>query len=126
VIAMTLAEIAEALGGRLHAADPDALVTRPLEFDSRHCEPGGLFLALTGEHVDGHDFVDTAIANGAVAAITSAAAAAFRRVLDICFTPALIWLEGSVALSARSVGYCRRAVATSELRRVAPLVSVHT
>lgn len=37
--------------------------------DSRRMGPGGLFVALPGEHVDGHDFVAAAAAAGAAAAI---------------------------------------------------------
>jgi UDP-N-acetylmuramoyl-tripeptide--D-alanyl-D-alanine ligase len=124
VIAMTLAEIAEALGGRLHAADPDALVTRPLEFDSRHCEPGGLFLALTGEHVDGHDFVDTAIANGAVAAIvTREVDAACIVVADGLAALATLATVVSRRLQARIVGITGSSGKTSTKDLVAQLLS---
>jgi UDP-N-acetylmuramoyl-tripeptide--D-alanyl-D-alanine ligase len=40
--------------------------------DSRLANPGCLFVALPGDHADGHDFVDDAIGRGAVAAIISA------------------------------------------------------
>ena len=56
VIPLTLAEVAAAVDGRLVAADPDARVTGPVEFDSRKVSPGGLFVAFPGEKVDGHDF----------------------------------------------------------------------
>ena len=39
------------------------------EFDSRKIKPGMLFIALKGEHTDGHDYIDQALANGAVAVI---------------------------------------------------------
>ena len=39
--------------------------------DSRKIKAGELFVALTGENFDGHGFVATAIAQGAVAAIVS-------------------------------------------------------
>ncbi len=39
--------------------------------DSRTIGAGELFFAVTGERVDGHDFVAAAIANGAVAAVVS-------------------------------------------------------
>ncbi|MGO8673222.1 MAG: UDP-N-acetylmuramoyl-L-alanyl-D-glutamate--2,6-diaminopimelate ligase [Capsulimonadaceae bacterium] len=35
--------------------------------DSRKVEPGGLYIALVGEHSDGHDFIAEATARGAVA-----------------------------------------------------------
>lgn len=37
--------------------------------DSRNAEPGSLFFAFEGEHVDGHDYVDDAFERGAVAAV---------------------------------------------------------
>ncbi len=39
--------------------------------DSRTLSAGDLFFAVTGERVDGHTFVTTALANGAVAAVVS-------------------------------------------------------
>ena len=40
--------------------------------DSREVVPGALFVALRGEHADGHQFVDDALQRGASAAIVSA------------------------------------------------------
>ncbi|MEK2488792.1 UDP-N-acetylmuramoyl-tripeptide--D-alanyl-D-alanine ligase [Kitasatospora purpeofusca] len=71
MIALTLAEVAAAVGGTLTDADPDALVTAPVEVDSRKVRPGGLFAAFVGEHVDGHDYADRALAAGAVAVLAS-------------------------------------------------------
>jgi UDP-N-acetylmuramoyl-tripeptide--D-alanyl-D-alanine ligase len=68
MIAMTLAEIAEAVGGIAHG---DATVTGGAFIDTRAPEPGGLFVALAGERVDGHDFAEQAIAAGAVAVLGS-------------------------------------------------------
>jgi UDP-N-acetylmuramoyl-tripeptide--D-alanyl-D-alanine ligase len=39
--------------------------------DSRHVAHGDLFVALKGERFDGHDFVDQALADGALAALVS-------------------------------------------------------
>lgn len=72
MIPMTLAEIAVATDGVLtNAADPNTVVSGSVEFDSREVSAGGLFVALSGENVDGHDFLDTALANGAVAGLVS-------------------------------------------------------
>ncbi|MFJ5988520.1 UDP-N-acetylmuramoyl-tripeptide--D-alanyl-D-alanine ligase [Lentzea sp. NPDC092896] len=65
MIALTLAEIAEIVGGRLHATDGSPVVTGSIEFDTRKVTEGGLFLALPGERVDGHDFAAQAVASGA-------------------------------------------------------------
>ena len=55
VIPLSLSEIAAVTDGRLHGARGTEVVTA-VEFDSRAIRPGGLFLALPGERVDGHDF----------------------------------------------------------------------
>ncbi|MCG6493160.1 UDP-N-acetylmuramoyl-tripeptide--D-alanyl-D-alanine ligase [Kitasatospora sp. A2-31] len=71
MIALTLAEVAAAVGGTLDGADPATLVTGPVEVDSRKMRPGGLFVAFAGERVDGHDYADRAVAAGAVAVLAS-------------------------------------------------------
>src|SRR5690606_30608446 len=61
--------------GLLAAALPDgldAIQVDRLADDSRDVEPGTLFIARTGDHTDGHLFLDTAVQNGAVAAVVSA------------------------------------------------------
>ncbi|KHO29140.1 UDP-N-acetylmuramoyl-tripeptide--D-alanyl-D-alanine ligase [Corynebacterium minutissimum] len=72
MIALSLSEIAQITGGRLdHVENPDAQVTGFVEFDSRKVTPGGLFVALPGARVDGHDFAATAIEKGAVAVLAA-------------------------------------------------------
>ncbi|WP_408911596.1 UDP-N-acetylmuramoyl-tripeptide--D-alanyl-D-alanine ligase [Corynebacterium gottingense] len=72
MIPLSLATIAEITGGTLSPeADPDAVVTGNVEFDSRKLVPGGLFVALRGARVDGHDFAEAAVRDGAVAALTA-------------------------------------------------------
>ena len=69
---MSLARLAEIVGGTLHdVPDPDVLVTGTVEFDSRKVTAGGLFLALPGARVDGHDHAATAIEAGAVAVLAA-------------------------------------------------------
>ncbi|PVG82799.1 UDP-N-acetylmuramoyl-tripeptide--D-alanyl-D-alanine ligase [Nocardioides gansuensis] len=68
MIEMTLAEVAEVVGGLAHG---DAVVTAPAFVDSRLAVPGGLFVAIAGEHVDGHDFADRAVEAGAAAVLCS-------------------------------------------------------
>ncbi|WP_375003114.1 UDP-N-acetylmuramoyl-tripeptide--D-alanyl-D-alanine ligase [Aeromicrobium sp. CTD01-1L150] len=70
MIPMTTAEIAEVVGGQVHG-DPAALVSAPSAVDSRVVEDGGLFVAIAGERVDGHDFVATAREQGAAAVLGS-------------------------------------------------------
>ncbi|MFD6897437.1 UDP-N-acetylmuramoyl-tripeptide--D-alanyl-D-alanine ligase [Rhodococcus sp. NPDC060086] len=72
MIPMTLARIAEAVGGTLHDVDdPTAEVTGTVEFDSRRIGRGGLFLALPGEKADGHDHAAAAVEAGAVAVLAA-------------------------------------------------------
>jgi len=42
---------------------------RGLAYDSRAVEPGTLFFAIPGVHVDGHDYVPEAVAGGALAVV---------------------------------------------------------
>ncbi len=46
-------------------------VAQGYSIDSRTLSAGELFFAVRGERVDGHDFVEAALANGAVAAVVS-------------------------------------------------------
>ncbi len=61
MIPMTLAEIAAAVDGTVHG-DRELTVTGPAYLDSREPVDGGLFVAIAGERVDGHDFADGAYA----------------------------------------------------------------
>ena len=64
MIALTAAEVAELTGGRLLAGAASTRASGPVVIDSRAAVPGSLFVALTGERVDGHDFAATAVAAG--------------------------------------------------------------
>ncbi|MEU5692518.1 UDP-N-acetylmuramoyl-tripeptide--D-alanyl-D-alanine ligase [Actinosynnema sp. NPDC020468] len=66
MIELSLAEIAEVVGGRLHRTDGSPVVTGTVEFDTREVGDGALYLALPGARVDGHDFADEAMRAGAV------------------------------------------------------------
>src|SRR4051812_21987607 len=72
MIALTLAEVAEAVDGRLDAGtDPTAVVTGAVTIDSRSIGAGDLFVALPGDRVDGHDYAPAAVAAGAVAVLAT-------------------------------------------------------
>ncbi|WP_147916584.1 UDP-N-acetylmuramoyl-tripeptide--D-alanyl-D-alanine ligase [Ruania zhangjianzhongii] len=71
MIALRLSEIAAAVGAALPETPGDQPVAGPVVVDSRRAESGSLFAAIDGEHVDGHDYLDAAAANGAVAALVS-------------------------------------------------------
>ncbi|OMB85572.1 UDP-N-acetylmuramoyl-tripeptide--D-alanyl-D-alanine ligase [Mycolicibacterium conceptionense] len=75
MIEMTIARIAEIVGGELADIGADeaasTVVTGSVEFDSRAIGPGGLFLALPGARSDGHDFAAAAVESGAVAVLAA-------------------------------------------------------
>ncbi len=68
MIAMTLAQVAQAIGVTAPAGADQVTVTS-VEFDTRRITPGALFVALHGENVDGHDYAAAAAAAGAVAVL---------------------------------------------------------
>ncbi|MCW2680959.1 MAG: murF [Frankiales bacterium] len=68
MIPLDLADLAHVLST---TAPVDARVTADVEVDSRLVQPGGLFVALPGERVDGHDHAAAAVRAGAVAAVTA-------------------------------------------------------
>ncbi|KKB79991.1 hypothetical protein VW35_05895 [Devosia soli] len=65
----TLDAILAATGGK--ASDVSAKAIDSISIDSRDLGPDALFVAIKGDRFDGHDFVDTALANGAAAALVS-------------------------------------------------------
>ncbi|HET6627293.1 MAG TPA: UDP-N-acetylmuramoyl-tripeptide--D-alanyl-D-alanine ligase [Nocardioidaceae bacterium] len=67
---MTLAEVAAVVGGEV-VHDAGAMVSGPAFVDSRIAERDGLFVAVVGERVDGHDYAETALAAGAAAVLSS-------------------------------------------------------
>ena len=67
-------DLADVLGERL-ANDPGVLPTVPFHdivIDSRRVEAGDLFIALKGEHTDGHKFLGDALNNGAIGVLSRA------------------------------------------------------
>ncbi|MFJ1752565.1 UDP-N-acetylmuramoyl-tripeptide--D-alanyl-D-alanine ligase [Kitasatospora sp. NPDC088134] len=71
MIPLTLAQAAQAVGGTLDGADPAAAITGEVVTDNRRIEPGGLFVCVLGERVDGHAFAERAVADGAVAVLAT-------------------------------------------------------
>ncbi|WP_136066981.1 UDP-N-acetylmuramoyl-tripeptide--D-alanyl-D-alanine ligase [Modicisalibacter radicis] len=64
----TLAEVAAALGCEVPEASARVAA---ITTDTRQLQPGDLFVALRGEHFDGHDYLARAREAGAVAAVVS-------------------------------------------------------
>ena len=73
MINLTVGEIASIVNGQLlgDAKNENELVSNAPFFDSRAPIPGGIFLALKGENVDGHDYVVDALNAGAVTSLTT-------------------------------------------------------
>src|SRR5258706_2200101 len=73
---LSLAAIARAVGGEvvLGARPPQEGAAHEVEgysIDSRAVAPGELFFAIVGPRLDGHAFVDAAVARGAVAVVVA-------------------------------------------------------
>lgn len=62
---VTIDQIAKEMG--LAYEGPEGIVARRVVFDSREVGPGDLFVAIRGQRVDGHRFIEKAIEAGAVA-----------------------------------------------------------
>jgi UDP-N-acetylmuramoyl-tripeptide--D-alanyl-D-alanine ligase len=104
MIPLTLGEVAVIVSGTLEGgARADAVVSAPVEFDSRRIAPGGLFLALPGAVVDGHEFVHAALDAGAVAALVT-------RGVD---APSIRVADGATALAALAAAVARRLAAAT-------------
>ncbi|MER7957623.1 UDP-N-acetylmuramoyl-tripeptide--D-alanyl-D-alanine ligase [Streptomyces sp. NPDC096030] len=72
MIALSLAEIAEIVGGQSYdIPDPAVRITGPVVIDSREVKPGSLFAAFAGEQVDGHDYAARAVEAGAAAVLAA-------------------------------------------------------
>ena len=87
---LTGQDIVEGLGPslRAHRLPAGRCVFPRVVVDSREAGPGDLFVALRGEHHDGHDFIPDAVARGAAGVLASRAVAvpegvAFFQVPDV-------------------------------------------
>ena len=70
-LAMLLKELAAHLPGA-ETSGPGETQFNVIEFDSRRVEPGALFAALPGFRTDGHEYLQAAVAAGAVAVLVQA------------------------------------------------------
>jgi UDP-N-acetylmuramoyl-tripeptide--D-alanyl-D-alanine ligase len=64
---LTLADVIEALTG-VRPTRADQIITEAT-VDSRQAIPGSLFVAMPGEHVDGHNYIEAAFKRGAMLAL---------------------------------------------------------
>lgn len=116
MIPLTLAEIAEATGGRIvlaGEATDQTVVSGLVDTDSREIEPGGIFVAKPGEFTDGHLFADRAVEAGAALCIV-------ERELELASPVPQIVVEHAVdALGALATEVVRRVKALGRLREIA-------
>ncbi len=68
--ALSVKEIAEAVGGVILCGDENAWITS-VGTNSKNMEANSLFVPIAGERVDAHDFIEDAFLNGAAACFTS-------------------------------------------------------
>lgn len=91
MIALTLAQITAAVGGRLVPGhDPETLITGESQTDSREIRDGQIFFARKGEGTDGHLFAGTAARAGAALLVV-------ERELEVD-APQIIVQDATVAL----------------------------
>ncbi len=64
-------ELTQVLKDIKFKGNPDNREIRSISHDSRHVNDGALFIAISGGHADGHDFIDDAIQSGAVAILSN-------------------------------------------------------
>ncbi len=67
--AVSIADLADILGGSVTGWTPQADLVRHVTIHSKHIMQGSVFFALPGTRTDGHKFVGDALANGAVGVV---------------------------------------------------------
>lgn len=111
MIALSLAEIAEILGGELRLAGADTAATvvdGTVDTDSREMTAGSIFVAKPGETTDGHRFVGAAVEAGAVLAIVEhAVEVEVSQIVVADAVQALADLARSVVARVRDAGSLR-------------------
>ena len=70
MLQLTVGDVAQACEGVISEGNGEQSLGG-VAVDSRQVEPGDLFVALRGERVDGHDYLEQAARKGAVAALVS-------------------------------------------------------
>ncbi len=121
---LTLAEGIEALEGTCDRPVTAGSFSRVCT-DSRDLQPGDLFIAIPGERFDGHDFVEQAFEQGAMAAVVRsefkmpAARAGRNRVTDPKPDGLLIRVKDTVEALGRLGRYYRRSVVGGSLTVIA-------
>ncbi len=88
---LALTDILAGLTGQQAPRDTElGVAIRAIVIDSRQVVPGSLFVALRGEHQDGHEYIGHALEKGAIAVI----AEAMPHNTDCCVLEPQTWAEG--------------------------------
>ena len=111
IVPLSVLDVAASCRAQLLGMTSPELAISGLAIDSRRVTPGDLFVALSGERVDGHDFVASAFDQGAHAALvqrpvagagaqllvddTAAAVAAFAAKVRAAYQKVLVGITGS-------------------------------
>ena len=107
-VAMNLNEAAQAISATLIGGENSGNVAFcGVSTDSRKIGAGQLFVALRGENFDGHEFLETAIASGAVAALVAADAVALLNEIAL---PLLVVEDTRLALGSLAAAWRSRFV----------------
>jgi UDP-N-acetylmuramoyl-tripeptide--D-alanyl-D-alanine ligase len=122
---LTLADVIEGLTG----SRPEGLV-QPVSrtvIDSRRVGPGALFVALKGEHADGHDYIADAFSRGAVAALVERDVVPSGQTLDLtdpAWTPPGDWSLPLVIKTANSLQSLQRLAAFWRRQREVRVIGI--
>jgi UDP-N-acetylmuramoyl-tripeptide--D-alanyl-D-alanine ligase len=103
VMQATVREVAEWCGAVELVSDQDSRLLSGVSTDTRKIQPGQLFVPLSGERVDGHDYIHTAWEAGASASLWDKS----RPIPDIDI-PLIIVENMLEALQALSIGFLKR------------------
>jgi UDP-N-acetylmuramoyl-tripeptide--D-alanyl-D-alanine ligase len=100
---ITLRDVLEGSQGTLHGNAPQDLIFTEVRHDSRQITRGNLFVAIPGEHVDGHEFIEDARDRGAAAAVVAQSQLATVREVGL----PLIAVDDTVLALQRLAAYWR-------------------
>lgn len=117
---LTLADVIEALSG-VRITRANRIITEAT-VDSRQTIPGSLFVAMPGEHVDGHDYIESAFKRGATLALVEKDLTSRLPVIDLRgeFRPeALAEFDGPLCLWVTSTLQAMQQVAAFWRRKCA-------
>ncbi|MFU8890501.1 MAG: UDP-N-acetylmuramoyl-tripeptide--D-alanyl-D-alanine ligase [Anaerosomatales bacterium] len=99
MLTLSVEMLVSVTGGTLLQGSADTMVNGVFT-DSRAIEPGGLFVAFAGEKVDGHDYLDQAIASGARALLVTRPAGEMADVVESAMQRSVAIVQVSDVLAA--------------------------